>query len=240
MKKIFTLIIAIAAFSSFGQIELHKYGVSLGDTYAIDSASYSGMYMKSDMYIINNTATQQTISFKRRRNYHTYGWTDQICDDLICFNADDVTLWERPGSPALVVNPGDSSIMQLKVFPNDIPGCAIYTYYVLDGAKVIQDSITVTFTVDGLTCVLGAEEIEEPVFSVYPNPASDQLNIEMSNAGNDDVFKVFNILGEEVRTVRLKEGLNTMNIVELNNGVYFYSVFRNGEVIETKKIVIRH
>ena len=239
MKNVFTLALIFFGLSSIAQIDLNHEGTAIGATYSIDSTSGVGVYFQIDIYMINNSGATETPSFTRYRNYHTYGWTDQICDDLICFNADDVLSWDRPTSPALTVPAGDSSIMQLKVFPNEIPGCAIYTYYIENAAKVVTDSIQVTFTLDGGSCFLevNAEEIE---YTVYPNPADQQLNIQVTNATSTDQVKIFNILGEEVRNTNLINGINTIDVSDLNNGVYFYSVLRNNDIIETKKIFIRH
>lgn len=242
MNKFFTLLLITVGLGVYSQVELHKNGVLIGTTEAIDSASVSIDHFQSDLYIVNNTGASVEITFTRYRNHHTNGWTDQICDDLLCFNAADVTEWDRPGSPTLVVPAGDSSIMQLKVYPEGINGCAIYTYYVIDDvAKVTVDSIQVTYTINGQACFLGVEEeLADIEYSVYPNPASDVLNINVSNSGSNDVLKIYNILGEEVKNVQLKDGKNAVNVADLNNGVYFYSVIRNSQVIESKKLVIKH
>jgi len=39
--------------------------------------------------------------------------------------------------------------------------------------------------------------------------------------------------------MELINGKNTLNIENLNPGVYFYSIKRNGNVIETKKLIVR-
>ena len=97
-----------------------------------------------------------------------------------------------------------------------------------------------TYTINGDNCFLGADDSQVDLeYSVYPNPASDLLNINVSNVGSNDMIVVYNILGEEVKNETLSNGLNVLSVSDLNNGVYFYSIVRNNEIVETKKLVVR-
>ena len=65
-------------------------------------------------------------------------------------------------------------------------------------------------------------------FSVYPNPANSVLNVKA-----DDVkdIEILNMLGQTVATTNV----NTINVANLTNGVYFVRVnFNNGEVATQK------
>lgn len=54
--------------------------------------------------------------------------------------------------------------------------------------------------------------------TVYPNPAVDQLNVTLSQ--NADIV-IYNIMGQAVMNVEGHIGANSLNISELNAGVYF-------------------
>lgn len=83
--------------------------------------------------------------------------------------------------------------------------------------------------------VLGAKEVASAKnLSVYPNPSNGQFNIDMPNASN---VTVYNVLGSVVYSTKLNAGINTINVNNLSDGVYFVKSTVNGETI-VKQIVI--
>lgn len=116
--------------------------------------------------------------------------------------------------------------------PNGIQGTSKYRYYFVDNnTQIKRDSIDVTYT-----NTLSAEE-NNIDFSVYPNPVNDVLNISISE--NNTSISIFDIVGKNVSNMSLVNGKNSLNIENLNPGVYFYSIKRNGNIIETKKLIVR-
>ena len=68
---------------------------------------------------------------------------------------------------------------------------------------------------------------------VYPNPATDVLNIEVNASQASEMsISVYNIMGQNVmnKSVNLTTGMNTPSIStsELNSGIYFVTVKANG------------
>ena len=239
MKKIFTIISVLTLMGGIAQQgELHFEGQPVGATFAIDSTTSAIDHFQMDMYIVNTGSVPLEISFTRVRDYHKNGWSDQLCDDLVCFPVDNASSWDRPVSPALTIPVGDSSIFQPKVYPNGVDGCSIYSYVVEGQGKVAIDNITITYTIGGVNCFLGQEELEEELqYSVYPNPVNDILNINMT--GKNTTIEIFDIVGKKVTRMDLLNGKNQLNVESLKSGVYFYSIMKNGDLIETKKIVVR-
>lgn len=239
MKKIFTIFSILTLMGGIAQQgELHHEGVAIGPTFAIDSATSSIDHFQMDMYIVNTGTVPLEISFTRVRDYHKNGWSDQLCDDLICFPVDDAASWDRPATPALTIPVGDSSIFQPKVYPNGVDGCSIYSYIVEGQNKVAIDDITITYTIGGVNCFLGEEELEETLdYSVYPNPVNDILNVNISESNTS--IKIYDIVGKEVVGMDLVNGKNQLNIENLKSGVYFYSIRKGSDIIETKKLVVR-
>lgn len=245
MKKIFTLLTLSVGMVSFSQMELHKEGVALGSAISIDSASSSsdhfalGETTNDKVYIVNTGSTEETVTFQRVRRYHKAGWTDQVCDDLICFDASNTQTWNRPGNPPLTLAAGDSSVFEPKVYTHGIDGCSIYTYIIkYGGFQSYGDSVQVTYTIGGIDCFLGTDEMETTLdYSVYPNPANEVLTISISE--NNTSISIFDIVGKNVAEMKLINGTNSLNIENLNAGVYFYSIKRNGNIIETKKLIVQ-
>ena len=80
---------------------------------------------------------------------------------------------------------------------------------------------------------LGANE---NYISVYPNPAKDLLNvdittpIDITNAKSE----ITNALGQVVQTSFIKQTNTQLNIQQLNSGVYFIEVKTNNGVLRKK------
>jgi hypothetical protein len=78
---------------------------------------------------------------------------------------------------------------------------------------------------------------------VYPNPASDVLNIEVNASQASEMsISVFNIMGQNVmnQNVNITTGMNLrpINISELNSGIYFVTVKANG-FENTMKFIVK-
>ena len=67
--------------------------------------------------------------------------------------------------------------------------------------------------------------------SVYPNPATDQIGITLSQ--NADIV-IYNIMGQNVMTVEGHAGANTINISNLTSGIYFVNAGA-----ETQKFIVK-
>ena len=174
-----------------------------------------------------------SIDYKWRRtilntNFATV--SDQLCDDDICYPCSGTT-WVT-ASVALTRANGASTIFKPRISSANA-GEIHMRYYMLDGGNgdALIDSVDVK-----VTSFLSVEKSAID-FSVYPNPANDELNISISE--NNTSISIFDIVGKNVSQMNLVNGNNTLNIENLNAGVYFYSIKRNGNVIETKKLVVR-
>jgi hypothetical protein len=73
-------------------------------------------------------------------------------------------------------------------------------------------------------------------FSIFPNPASDIVYIENSEAG---ALQLYNHLGQQVKRQELKILYNEINISNFSRGVYsFQAIFEKGK-IEAGKLIIQ-
>ena len=78
---------------------------------------------------------------------------------------------------------------------------------------------------------------------VYPNPATDMLNIEVNASQASEMsISVYNIMGQNVmnQNVNITTGMNTknINVSELNSGIYFLTVKANG-FENTMKFIVK-
>jgi len=75
------------------------------------------------------------------------------------------------------------------------------------------------------TPTIGIAEINYNNFKlfVYPNPASDYLNIYNTLQGNN-ILEIYNDEGQKVKTVLMNETEKQINIQELSAGIYYLSI----------------
>ena len=107
-----------------------------------------------------------------------------------------------------------------------------------DEDPITKNSIVfMTIPVDGFE-TLATKEITNSTsdLSIYPNPASNRVNINLGN--NKEIAKVIisNVLGEVVKTTMMNGESTQLYIEELINGVYFVSVETTNQVT-TKSLV---
>ncbi len=79
------------------------------------------------------------------------------------------------------------------------------------------------------------ENIIQLNFSVYPNPANSIVTINTQE--NIKEITMFNLLGEVVLTETVK---NTINVSNINNGIYLLQVKTINGAIGTKKIIVNN
>ena len=73
---------------------------------------------------------------------------------------------------------------------------------------------------------------------VYPNPASDVLNISINNTSfKNSIISIFNISGNEVLNSIMNGASTQLNIESLSNGVYFVKVKNENGFDRTVKFI---
>lgn len=235
MKNTYLLIIAtfVTGFA-FGQVDIHQDsdpGTSLNGTslnVTVDSYGYN-VYM----HVVNTSGATQDYKFRRVILSQSTSFNDQFCDNNLCYPCSG-TDYVTPSS--VNVPAGDSSIMKPVLNFTD-GGTAVIRYYVLDANN--NDMPIDSMDLD-ISSVMSVQEIDIS-FTSYPNPASDDFFIKFQgNEGINFQLVIYNVLGEEVMSSSIVNGTNKINVAHLNNGVYFYSIVNNDDIIETKKLIVRH
>ena len=88
---------------------------------------------------------------------------------------------------------------------------------------------------------LGVSGLETPatqaVVSVWPNPFTDQLGVDISSAVWSPVIRLYDVSGRCVLQQKGYSGFNVVNTAGLGAGMYFYSVEAKGETAKTGKLV---
>lgn len=72
--------------------------------------------------------------------------------------------------------------------------------------------------------------------SVFPNPCDNELNIQ-NNSTQQIQFTLYNLLGQKLMEKFLTDKISTINISALSNGLYFYQVSDEHNLIINGKII---
>lgn len=89
------------------------------------------------------------------------------------------------------------------------------------------------------TASIGIDELEDKVSSVYPNPASDNITIEMNESIFIDNIQVVDAIGRVVKSFRIDQLINTksLNVSDISPGLYSLIITSDNQTI-AKSIVI--
>ncbi len=150
-------------------------------------------------------------------------------NSLICVGQ-SVVLTASTSATSYTWNTG-ATTMSVSVTPSVT---STYTVNVTDVTGCIGSS-TIMVTVN--TCT-GINEIFANSISVYPNPNNGNLNINLtSEVSKNSILEVYDAIGKLVAKEVLSNELNTINISNLDNGIYTFKVLNNVNTIKIGKLV---
>jgi len=86
-----------------------------------------------------------------------------------------------------------------------------------------------------ITAVTGISENGKTAYSVYPNPTSDNITLNVSGDATHAIL--YNVMGMQVANQTVTVGANTVNMSQLPAGVYFLRIFNGNETAGTVKVV---
>ena len=117
-----------------------------------------------------------------------------------------------------------ADVQELKIFHN--PSLAYE-------GEVVTGKIEIDYL--GYIILLSSEDELLKQTSIYPNPVSDLLNIELPS-GVAATVTLFNVLGQTVKQSRLNSDTSILETTNLESGVYFITI-KTETATFTKKVV---
>lgn len=109
-------------------------------------------------------------------------------------------------------------------------------YVLSEGATGYNSAYAASNAVTLTSPLSVADQYKE--ISVYPNPANNFVNFKIDGLENGTVI-INSITGQEVVNTTIAHGTKKVDVSNLNNGVYIYTIRnQNGEVVKTNKLVV--
>ena len=116
------------------------------------------------------------------------------------------------------------------------------------GIPITQDDVIDYYYIEvlnGTTSTLNQfNDLTFELKGVFPNPAVNNAKIQFISGTPEAVtFKVYNLLGEEIKSqfIKSQRGVNTINVntTSYSEGMYLYSI-NNGKEVLTKRMIIKN
>jgi len=245
MKKIHLILLAIL-FTSIGtnaqdlSLYFHSGYIGEGDTILKFGDAGAGEIVLDHLRVRNNTEKAMDILVSRERLDMQEGASSQFCWGLCFPPATEVA----PESLRIFANESSTDEdFSAHYLPNFVMGESYikYTFYNANN-QFANVSVVIKFlaTPAGI-----AEEamIGGIVSELYPNPATSFIafDYQFTPKVKEASVKVFNLMGAEVKGTSLDNNGSKMrmDVSDLNNGIYFYTIYINGDAYKTRKLVVQ-
>lgn len=206
------------------------YSPDLAALIAWESDTLPGIIIQTVNGPINNPANLQvSFAYKYTRVASDTGIVIvQLLDTVLVGDTDDIIRYQ--GFVEFTATTSNWATMALDLFAF-APGTVNRFVIVAFSSYNAVASPGTTLWVDNFTTgYLGIEENEVATVVVYPNPATDVLNIKMNE--NATSVSIIGMDGKVISTESVNSNLVTVNVSNLVSGVYFYEVVAaNGTVI---------
>ena len=75
-------------------------------------------------------------------------------------------------------------------------------------------------------------------FKIYPNPASGILQIEINTLGENFTFTILDISGKTVKSGKFNQGLNQLDVSDLEKGYYLINLKLNNSIPQTQSVFV--
>ncbi len=256
MKKLYAFLFSIGLVSAVSaQVEIREYsgtgGTQIGND--ISGTTFSvvatGNADTIHFAVKNVSGATQYYRVRRLRLDVPNGWEDGLCwgqdpdleGEAQCYSPSLMSSnpWTSPNPPstghAHTIN--DGNIFDLKIdFGYGDAGVGHYRYYVMpnQGSTPIDSiDIEVTKTL-GLT-----EEKEILGMTAYPNPANNVLTVNTTGVDDNVTLRITDVLGKVVYN-DVVAPTKKVDVSDYKNGVYLVSVYKEGVLVQTRRVVVKH
>jgi hypothetical protein len=92
---------------------------------------------------------------------------------------------------------------------------------------------------DNLITSVSEQTVNNTLFNLYPNPASNFITLNIDNINNADLtLNIYNVIGTLVKSETLKQNQRQINVGDLSNGVYMVTI-KSKDFTESQRLIIQ-
>lgn len=168
-----------------------------------------------------------TIKWFRDTESITDTWESAICDFNACYSTSvDSTPDEQP----IILQPGDSTNMDVHIRPNNTPGSAKVILTIVD-VNDAKNTIEGTYLFNQTS---PTRDIDLSALNIYPNPAIDYF--ELSRYDGIRTLAIYNVAGRKLRQYNVAED-QKFDVSFLHRGMYLVRLAdHRKEVVKTLRL----
>ncbi len=233
-------LIAINVYVIAQNLSLSNWAGSISNGTSIDVVGDSGSTLEAHVYITNNSSSGIHVKVRKveesiipfSENYFCWG----TCYSPVVFTSPD----------SILIDGGATNTTDFigEYYPAGQVGISVIRYVFFD-AQNPDDTVSVTVNYNATPVGINETDLQKTVFSnAYPNPATTSTSIayvlpqKLTNAQ----IIVRDLLGNTLieKQLLIKEGKVTLNISDLPDGIYFYSLLMNNQIYKSRKLIIRN
>jgi len=130
------------------------------------------------------------------------------------------------------------------VYPQVLGYTTEPVYIHITNDQMIHEDIQITIKDGTISSYINEDIITENSFLFFPNPSSDNVNIQFETVGHQDIqAKIFDLSGRMIYESSSKNTAlysNTIETRDWQNGYYFIEVLVNGKTAITQKMAVIH
>ncbi len=242
MKKLyfttlFTLFLGLfVSAQSFSLVSTDGNAIQNGDTVTLVNTDPNASF-NLIVWVTNNALTTKYVKAMRTQISIVNGSENYFCwgncyDTTIYVSLDSVKMDSKQTEKGFS---GDYDA-------NGNPGKSIikYTFY-----DVANPSDKIEFYAEyyaGSSVGINNNSLIYKLSNAYPNPAKNAFNINYDlSSANTARIEIMNIIGSTVKMQELSTQSTSasIDISNLNNGIYFYNIIVDGKKVESKKLIIQ-
>lgn len=249
MKKSLLLVAAVAlsffvkAQSSFSVTELIS-GAAAAHNYVFttDTSNHTSPTELLEFRITNTSASAKKIKIRKTFISIKSGHDVYFCFNSTCYGSAVHYSFANLAAGATLPNGSGSYGLRTEMDHYDSVGTSVVRYTIYDSLNV-SDSLNITITYN-ITAFSAIKNFASNVYvsNAAPNPASNVVNFtcDLGSANTEAFVKIYNALGTLVKTTSLNSsGKSTqIDVSNLEEGFYLYSIISNGKSISTKRLII--
>ena len=161
------------------------------------------------------------------------GWTVTMCSPSGCF-PDGIT------SSTFTMAANSTSTVQVDMFSNGVIGLGSVMVRFENTADPLDYTETlVQLNNSGGTVGITDQGVGATVLKNYPNPFQYSTTIAYAISSNQGNIEISDALGRTIAQYSVTENVGEITVGEnLNSGIYFYSLWDDGQFVERKKMQV--
>ena len=105
---------------------------------------------------------------------------------------------------------------------------------VVDGNGEFED---IAYSILSVKTSGSVNDVIASAYNIYPNPAKDMITVKGVNMSQ---IKVYNALGQMVKSIECDANEMNINVNNMQNGIYFINITNDKGEMTTSKVSIQH